>query len=437
MKFVFTFLAVLGLAGSVRAQDSVQQRVNIHFQTTYIYQYKPAFNAAYSGPNSLQTGEEKQNSITATLFAGVRLWHGAELYVNPEVAGGSGLSGAFGMAASTNGETFRVGAPAPTIYVARAFLKQTIVLGKENSGHNDDGQNQLAGNEPSRFLRLFAGKFSLGDFFDNNTCAASPRTQFLNWALMSNAAWDYAANLRGYTAGGVVMLQIDNMAYKVGVATEPVVANGEALNRNFGMARGINAEVDRVYAVRKMRGHLRVLGYMNETNMGSYSQAMHTLDSNGRPDVIMTEKNGRRKTGIGVNVDQQVNDNLSVFARLGWNDGKTETWAFTEADRTISAGLILSGARWKRKDDNIGIAAVVNGLSADHKDYLAAGGLGFQLGDGKLSYANESVLELFYNWKPLASGLWMSGDYQFAINPGYNSDRGPVNVFSFRLHVEL
>ena len=437
MKFICPILIALFLTCSTYAQDSThEQRVNVHFQTTYIYQYKPAFSASYSGPNSLLNTEEKQNSITASLFFGARLWKGAEVYVDPEIAGGSGLSGAFGMAASTNGESFRVGDPSPTLYVARAYFKQTFALGSKST-MNEDGQNQLADKEPKRFFRIVAGKFSLGDFFDNNAYSGSPRTQFLNWGLMSNAAWDYAANLRGYTAGAIGILQIDNMTYKLGIATEPKVANGADLNTNLGMARGLNAEVDRAYMLKKRAGHVRVLGYMNETNMGSYAAAMHIMDSNGRPNVILSERNARRKTGFGINVDQQLTDVLGIFGRIGWNDGKTETWAFTEADRTISLGISLTGDKWKRKDDNIGVAIVANGLSKDHKDYLAAGGLGFQLGDGKLSYSNEVVTELYYSWKPLAKGLWMTGDYQFALHPGYNSNRGPVNVFSFRLHVEL
>jgi high affinity Mn2+ porin len=437
VKFSALSIYLLLVTISLFAGDSLQQKVNLHFQTTYIYQYKPEFHAAYSGPNSIGNKEEKQNSLTATLYLGMKLWKGAEIYINPELAGGSGLSGAFGMAASTNGETFRVGDPAPTLYLARGYFKQIFSLNK-NVDTVADGQNQLGEIEHTKNLAINIGKFSLGDFFDVNECSGSPRTQFMNWALMSNAAWDYAANLRGYTVGAVIVLKYDNYYYRLGLSAEPKVANGSELNTDYGMARGLYAEIDKTYKLNKKEGHIRLLGYRNETNMGLYSQAINTIDTNGRPNLILTEKFGRTKTGFGINADQQINDNLTAFARIGWNDGKTETWAFTEADRTISLGISLKGQKWKRADDNIGIAVVMNGLSTEHKNYLAAGGLGFQLGDGKLNYSNETVAEIYYSCKPLkTSGFWLSGDYQFALNPGYNKDRGPVQALAFRLHVEL
>ena len=437
MKFIpqFTILLLLS-AGYCIAQDSTQQNLNIHFQATYIYQYKPEFSAKYSGGHSIQTPEDKENSLTATLYVGIRLWKGAEFYLNPEVAGGSGLSGAFGMAASTNGETFRVGDPAPTVYIGRGYLKQTIAL-DEKREFVDDNANQLRGADPARYVRLYAGKFSLGDFFDNNDFANGPRTQFLNWGLMSNSAWDYAANLRGYTAGFMALYKGNSITYKIAIAAMPKVANGSELNTNYGMARGINAEAVKTYQLHKRTGHLRILGYRNEANMGVYKDALHNYGGGLTPDIVATEKNGRAKTGFGINADQMISNTVGLFARIGWNDGKTETWAFTEADRTASAGISINGAKWKRASDNIGVGVVVNGLSADHKNYLAAGGYGFQLGDGHLNYSNEAVAEIYYSCKPFSSGIWFSGDYQFALNPGYNKDRGPVQVFSFRLHVEL
>ena len=414
------------------------ERVNLHFQTTYIYQFKPQFNSAYSGQNSLQTRQEQKNSITSTLYLGARLWKGAEIYIDPEIAGGSGLSGAYGMAASTNGETFRVGDPTPTLYLARAYIKQTISLNKQ-ADTVVDGQNQLTAYYTSRSLSFYLGKFSLGDLFDNNVYATGPRTSFLNWCLMNNGAWDYAANLRGYTYSFTTALQWDNMLYKIALAAMPVVANGEELNTNLQQEYSINAEISKVYKLKNKTGHIRLLGYYNYGDMGNYNEAIsRALSSNTAPDVIATRKYGRDKYGAGLNIDQQISDNLGFFARLGWSDGHNETWCFTEADQTISVGLAQNGAAWKRKDDNAGIAIVVNGLSSDHRQYIENGGLGFQLGDGKLNYANETVTELYYNYKPVSSyGLWLTADYQFALNPGYNHDRGPVNVFSFRVHVEL
>ena len=438
MKFYFLFFILLLGSFPGFGQDSLSQRVNLHFQSTYIYQYKPAFSAEYSGPNSIGNAMEKQNSVTATMFIGVRLWRGAEVYINPEIAGGSGLSGAFGMSASTNGESFRVGDPSPTLYLARGVFKQTFALGNKYDTLDENVVNQLRCRDPRRFIRICIGKFSLGDYFDNNDCSSSPRNQFMNWALMSNSAWDYAANLRGYTEGFVGILQWDKMSYKIGVVTEPLVANGPDLNTDFSKARGTNVEVDRTYSLRGQGGHIRLLGYYNVANMGTYKTALqNAIDSGNTPNVIATRKDGNTKTGLGLNADQHLADYLSLFARIGWNDGKTESWAFTEADRTLSVGASLSGLKWKRKEDVIGLAFVANGLSDDHKNYLAKGGLGFQLGDGKLNYGHEMVTELYYSCKTTASGIWVSGDYQFAMNPGYNKDRGPLQVFSLRVHVEL
>ena len=414
-------------------------RFNIHFQTTYIYQYQPAFNSPYSSQNSLHAAEDKENSITSTLYLGIRLWKGAEIYINPEVAGGSGLSGAFGLAASTNGETFRVGDPSPTLYLARGYFAQTFQLGKAGTTNVPEAYNELGGGKPNNYLKFIIGKMALSDIFDNNVYASSPRSQFMNWCLMNNGAWDYAANLRGYTYAFATILQQGNMTYKAALATLPVTANGSDLNTDLSQEYAINAEIDHASKIHKRNGNIRLLGYYNNGHMGNYADALtQSVVLSQPPNIIGTRQYGRTKTGIGLSADQQINDFAGVFLRAGWNDGKNETWAFTEADRELSAGLSLTGAEWHRENDNVALAVDINGLSADHKNYLAAGGMGFQLGDGKLNYANETAVELYYNFKPMAiSGLWLTADYQLVLNPGYNADRGPVNVFSFRVHVEF
>ena len=413
-----------------------RKRFNIHFQSTYIYQYKPAFQAKYNGTNSLQSIEEKQNSITATLYLGARLWKGAELYINPEMAGGSGLSGAFGLGASTNGETFRVGNPEPTLYLGRCYVSQILKIGTETT-NVDEGANETGGAKPVNYLKFFLGKMCLGDIFDNNVYANTPRTQFMNWCLMNNGAWDYAANTRGYTYAFVTVLQNKSMTYKAALATLPTAANGPDLNTNLSEEYSINAEISKTYSIKKRKGNVHLLGYYNSGHMGSYDYAIKHPDSSGLPDVISTRQFGRTKMGFGLSADQQISANMGVFARLGWNDGKNETWAYTEVDRIVSVGWAINGAAWKRENDNLSIGIAANGLSPDHKNYLAAGGLGFQLGDGKLNYANETVAELYYSCKPTNAAIWLSADYQFILNPGYNKDRGPINVFSLRLHVEL
>jgi len=417
------------------SKDTVK-RFNLHFQTTYIYQYKPQMHSPYESTNSLIGKEEKQNSLTATMYLTIRLWKGAKVIVNPEIAGGSGLSGALGMAGSSNGETTRVGNPAPTLYLGRGYLEQTIALGSETEVQQDDA-NQLGGYEPKDYLRFTVGKYAMGDLFDNNAYANTPRTQFMNWALMNNGAWDFAANVRGYTYAFAAEVQKGSWNYKAALSALPKVANGAELNTDLSQAYSLNAEVSKNYKLAGKDGNIRLLGYHNNANMGSYQQAVSTGNLTDTIDITATRKAGRTKTGLGISFDQVLNKNLGMFARLGWNDGKNESWAFTEIDQTASLGLNLDGNMWRRADDNGGVALLVNGISKDHRDYIAAGGYGFIIGDGKLNYAPEEVIEMYYNFKPTAYPIWLSGDYQLCVHPGYNKDRGPANIFSFRVHVQL
>jgi len=434
---------------TIRAQDSVRladepllapatHRFNLHFQGTYIYQYKPGFFAQYSGPNSLITKEEKTNSVTMTLAFGAKLWRGGELYINPEVAGGSGPSGAFGLGASTNGETFRVGNPEPTLYLARGYVAHTFPLGKDRE-FVPDAMNETGGNKPAEYVKLYLGKLCLGDILDNNEYANSPRTQFMNWCLMNNGAWDYAANTRGYTYTFTAVAKIGRITYKAAIATLPTTANGPELNTNLGEAYSLNAEVTRSYKAgrKKMEGNVRLLVYHNSGYMGSYTTALSNRDTSGRPSVTLAQKPGGGKTGICISADQQLTPTIGAFLRLGWNDGQHETWCYTEVDQTLTAGVTFNGETWRRKEDNIGFAAIFNGISNQHRNYLGAGGLGFQLGDGSLNYKYETAVEFYYSYKPFRQGIWLTADYQYIANPGYNHDRGPVNVFSARVHVEL
>lgn len=411
--------------------DSIK-KWNLHFQTTYVYQRKPGFQTPYDGINSLKGVAEHQNSLTATVYAGFKLFKNTSFYINPELAGGSGLSGALGMAGSSNGETFRVGNPAPTLYLARAYISHTIPLSKKTTWEQDDA-NMLGGFYSDEFLTFMVGKYSLGDIFDNNDFANSPRTQFMNWALMNNGAWDYAANVRGYTYSISAELQKKKTNYKIAFAALPNVANGASLNTHFSKSNAINIEISRAIKIANKEGMIRVLGYRNMAGMGNYSLATEAHDST----LLNTRLAGRKKSGIGLNWQQQVTKNTGFFMRAGWNDGKNETWAFTEIDRTATMGFLFDGKGWRRGTDQMGIAGILNGISPEHRKFLAAGGRGFMLGDGKLNYAPETVFEFFYNLKPSSQPLWFSFDYQFAINPGYNKDRGPANIFSVRLHVEL
>ncbi len=413
------------------------EHFNLHFQVTYINQTKPGMRAKYSDSLSLSAGRLNQNSVTSTLFLGGKLWKGGYVFVNPEIAGGSGLSGAQGMGGSSNGETFRVGNPAPALYLARAYFEQTFPLDDKTEKQMDD-ENHLDMDVPDDYLKFTVGKFSLADMFDNNDLSNTPRTQFMNWSLMNNGAWDFAANVRGYTYIAAAELDYSFLNYKFAVANLPKIANGPDLNTNISQELAINAQVAAKFNIHKLPGHASLLYFNNRADMGNYDQALQEATTkNSIPDVIATRKRGRHKYGFGLNFEQQFPKDLGLFGRLGWNDGKNETWNFTEIDKTASLGINVNGTSWHRINDVLGLAFVTNGLSKSHRAYLAAGGYGFVLGDGKLNYGAENIMEIFYNIKPTNKPLWITGDYQLALHPGYNKDRGPANIFSLRVHTEF
>jgi high affinity Mn2+ porin len=439
-KTVILFILSLACL-SVHAQsdakknDSIyrNQRFSCHFQFTAIAQHQLPFNDPYRGLHSLASRERMRLSVTSTLFLGARLWKGAELYFNPELSGGRGISGTSGVAGFPNGEVYRIGDPEPVITIARTFLRQTFNLGGGYI-YVDDQSNQLKGfTAPSRLV-ITLGKFSVADMFDNNTYSHDPRSQFLNWAIMGAGAWDYPANTRGYTYGVVAELAKPGWSLKASGAMVPEVANGPYLDMNIGNAHSETIEFDKQFSG-KRPGIIRVIGYNTNAHMGNYKEALMQNPAYP-PDVTMTRRYGRTKTGFVINAEQELGDNAGAFARLSWNDGQNETWAFTEIDQSANIGLQLKGSGWRRPADKLGIAAVLNGLSDVHKNYLAAGGYGFIIGDGRLNYGLEAILEVYYSAR-LFSGFYLSPDYEFILNPAYNKDRGPVNVIGIRGHVEL
>ena len=434
-KYILIPLVILtGLKGTAQEADTViNDRFSIHAQTTVITQYKPAFSAKYTGPNSLVPREEAQRSITATLFLGVKLWQGAGIFMNPEIGGGSGLSSSLGVGASANGETYRVSTPEPAFELARLFFRQTISLNNETA-FNESDLNRLGGRMPTEFFSIILGKICMSDFFDNNKYSHEPRTQFMSWALMSNGAWDYPANTRGYTPSMIFELITPRHEIRYGFSLVSTTPNGMVMNWNINKAGSHTLEYTYNYTVSGRKGAFRFLTFFTTANMGNYNQSIALNPES--PDIKTTEKYGHTKYGFGLNGEQEITKDLGVFLRAGWNDGKNETWEFTEIDRSVSCGISVNGERWKRKNDNIGLAYVVSGLSAPHRNYLKDGGLGFELGDGNLNYALENLLEFYYSME-LIKNINLSGAYQFIGNPGYNKDRGPVNVFSIRVHIEI
>lgn len=406
---------------------------NWHYQATLVPQGHGSFPADYSGTNSLKSTPELATSFTTTFFLGLRLWPGAEAYADPELSAGSGLSDTHGVAAFPNGEIYRVGSPAPQANLARAFLQQTVGLGGADEPVDSD-QNQLAGRLPGNRVTLIAGKFSLNDYFDDNAYAHDPRTQFLSWGFMDDPSWDYAADVKGYTWGGLAELRLADWSLRAASVLENAQANSSALALDWPRDRGDNAELE-------WRGSdpwggrtLRLLGYRNQADMGSYATALQEADA-GVPDVTPTRA-PRVKAGFGLNLEQALGANGGCFARLGWADGQSEAWSYTEADASASVGLQWKGTAWGRDRDQWGAGLLADGLSAEHRDYLAAGGLGFMLGDGALDYGPENVAETYYAFG-LGPWLSLSLDFQEIVDPGYNRARGPASVEGARLHLEL
>lgn len=434
---------LLPLATLAQTPDTLHnERFSIHGQTTVVTQHKPGFSVPYSGENSLLPEKETHTSITSTLFLGARLWSGASVYLNAELAGGSGLSQVLGIAAATNGETFRVGDPSPQLYLARLFFRQVVPLQKgwrEKPGggyHNTGDFNQLDEWVPTRYFAFTAGKISIADYFDDNSYSHDPRTQFLSWALMDNGAWDYAANTRGYTPSVVLEYVTPHHELRYGFSLEPKVANGPDVSWNLRKSGAHTLEYTYRNQVNGYPNAVRLLGFYNYAPMSNYRDAI--AQNPALPDLDAVSGKTRPKYGFGISAEQALPHEFGVFFRAAWNDGHNETWAFTEIDRSVSAGMVKEGKAWRRPADRIGLAYCGSEISAPHRDYLAAGGKGFMLGDGALRYAPEHLAELFYNAELVPGHFYLTGAVQAILNPGYNADRsGPVGVFSVRAHMRF
>jgi high affinity Mn2+ porin len=421
-------IAALGLCVPATSQT---EGWSIHFQATSIGQHHGSFFSPYEGENSLPAHPESRVSLTATIFLTYRVNSWTELVVDPEIAGGKGFGAVTGIAGFPNGEIPRVAAATPTLYAARAYLKNTWALGG-GSELVEGGPNQLGGPMPVRRFTLVSGKFAITDFFDYNKYSHDPRRQFMNWSLMSNGAWDYPADTRGYTIGIMQELALRNWSLRAASVMEPTEANGPTFDTRLTKNRGAAVEWEGRYQPLGHSGALRVLGFLNSAHAGTFRDA---LLPDGTTDLAATRRSGTRKYGFGLNLEQEISRDLGGFARYGWSDGKTETWAFTQIDRSVSGGILAQGRRWRRPADTIGVAAVRNYLSGDDRRFLAAGGMGFIIGDGRLHYAPESIVEAYYAWRA-AKDWTFTLDYQRVANPAYNQDRGPVSVGTLRVHWE-
>jgi high affinity Mn2+ porin len=419
----------------VADRPEVPQKWNIFWQATSIGQYHSTFHSPYEGANSLEDVSERSVSLTTTLFLGMRLGQSTQIYVDPEVAGGRGFSNVTGIANFPNGELPRVSGATPKPYLARAFLQQDFGWGAERESFESE-ENQLAGDRPMNRYTVVAGRFTVTDYFDNNRYSHDPRTQFMGWAVMYNGAWDYPADTRGYTWGWVHELHTKFWSFRYGSAGEPKVANGLRFDRRIFRDRGDMFEVERRHSFGSHPGAVRALGFALHTDSGSYQEALNAAaKTRATPAVVSTRQVGRLKYGFGLNMEQELTADIGVFSRLGWNDGKTESFAFTAMDRLASGGVSVTGTHWRRHYDTVGSELSVGGLSRVHANYLAAGGLDFIIGDGRLNYGPEYVWESYYSAR-VVPGFFLSVDTQRIANPAYNQDRGPVWAYSLRLHIE-
>jgi high affinity Mn2+ porin len=414
------------------------QRLWISGQVNVIFQTHPEFAAKYSGANSLRPEYEKATSRVLTLYTGLRISRSAEVLVDIEQAGGRGLSDALGIAGFSNLDAVRNPSLGEKPYLARVMWHQVVALSKERV-EADPGPLSTFSELPARRLEVRVGKFGTVDFFDVNAVGSDSHLQFMNWAVDQNGAYDFAADTRGYTWGAILEYQQRQWGFRFGEALMPSVANGMEEVWNLRRARSENCEFELHRGVlAKREGRIRLLGYTNYANMGIYREAIdrYFKGLDAKPDITNHPLQTTRKYGFGVNVEQALTRDLTAFGRFGWNNGKTESYAFTEIDQTFAGGLGMGGRRWKRRYDRAGVAFASNAISGDHRQYLALGGKGFILGDGALNYGREKIFESYYTahvWK----GLYASPGVQYVVNPGYNQDRGPVVIPTFRVHVEL
>jgi high affinity Mn2+ porin len=407
---------------------------NVHAQTTFLEQAYPSFRSPYAGPNSLSGTGQGRETWTTTAFLGWRPWNGGEIYFNPEADQGFGPSGTHGLGGFSNGEAQKGGAALPRVRAMRYFVRQTFGLGGEQEDVAD-GPNQLPGKRDIDRVTLTIGRIAVGDIFDGNAYAHDPRADFMNWSLWESAAFDTPGDRPGFTRGAVVELNRKDWAVRAGAFEVPTEPNSDTLS--FATVSTI-AEVEGRYSIFSQPGKLRVGGFANRERGANFSDVFATLAADPTLDINTATTIARRQNwryGFYANLEQQIVQDVGVFARASWNDARSESFSFTDVDRSLAGGISIKGSFWGRNDDTIGLGAAVNGLSSPHRAWFATGGLGLLIGDGRLNYRTEDILEAYYAWV-IQKGLVTTFDYQFVNNPAYNADRGPVSIFSARVHAE-
>jgi high affinity Mn2+ porin len=421
-----------GLGPKTALTDPESGRWEIHGQTTFLAQGYPAFHAPYSGANSLTPAPQLQQTWSNSLFLNARLWDGGEVYFNPELLQGFGLNDTTGVAGFPSGESQKSNFPYPHYNTSRLFVRQTFGFGGEQE-ELASAPMQLAGKADISRLTLQAGKFSVIDVFDGNAYAKDSRKDFMNWSMWAPGAFDYAADKLGLNYGVTAEFNQKQWALRAGYFLMDAESNSNNFDTRVFQRGEYVVELETRYSLFSQPGKLRTIAWLNSAFSGSYRE---TLDSPALNLDITQTRMGRIKYGYVINLEQALTDEIGLFGRWSWNDGKNEIMAFTDIDASLSLGLSIKGVRWGRPDDVIGIGGAINALSKDHRDFIAAGGLGPLIGDGQLNYRRERILETYYAFA-LNKALTLTADYQFVTNPAYNADRGPVSIFSGRLHGEF
>jgi high affinity Mn2+ porin len=415
--------------------------VNFHGQVTFSWQGYPSFRSPYEGPNSLPGRGEGREVVDATLAAGIRLWQGAEFWIDPEIDQGFGLGDVHGVAGFTSGEALKEGFSYPYARVQRAFVRQTIDLGGDTQKVDADF-NQFAGSRTANRLTLTLGRFAISDIFDTNAYANNGKKDFLNWSILNAGTFDYAGDAWATNYGAAAEWYQGDWTVRGGIfdlSKTPaggISPEGGQLDSSFGQFQMVG-EIERRYTIWDQPGAIKITGFLSRGRAGEFAAAIALSQATGMPADINAVRGYTSRPGISVNWQQQVTEGVGVFARAGWADGNVEPWDFTDIDRTLSGGVSLNGKPWGRPDDTIGIAGVVNGISKVHQQFFNDGGLGILIGDGMLPHPGpEEIIETYYSYA-LTDSTRLTADYQFINNPGYNTDRGPVNVFSGRVHWEF
>jgi high affinity Mn2+ porin len=410
------------------------ERWAVHLQSTDILQYYPAFHSPFEGPQSFRPQATWGNTVDVTLYAGFRPWAGAEVWGNLEMYQGYAPNNTLGAAGYVNGDGAKVGRAHAYARIARLFIRQTLDLGGEADDQDAD-LNQLAAHRTKDRVVLTAGKLNVTDIFDTNKYAHDPRTDFLNWSMIAGGSFDYAADAWGYTYGAAAEWYRGDWAWRGGVFDLSVVPNNAILTNDFHQFQLVG-EAERRITWNGRPGAVRLTGFVTRGDMGRYDDATDLARRTGQPADTALVRHYRSRPGVHLGLEQEVADGVGVFGRLGWADGRYESYEYTDIDQTVQAGVSVSGSRWGRKDDTAAIAAVVNRLSRAGQRYLDASGLGILVGDGKLPHPGaEQILEAYYSLR-LARDLHLTLDDQFIVNPAYNRDRGPVNVVGLRLHLQ-